>query len=358
MLNLVDSLLFEKPIIYKENHTILSNIKMNDLIKNKNVDNIELVSFRDILSNNSKFRFDKLECDDFIISKNLLSFLKEDCGYFIIKRIFDCRIQYFFNSNNEINLKRVFELFSKKFTYLREGEDGYVYYGKNGKSKIKYGKLIKYIQKFYYNSDDYVNENIEEFVDMYKIRFSMKDFRVSILNGKSILHGYNPQYFETNTGMLGNSCMNCRYSYLKLYTNNPNKIYMLVITNNAGKILSRCLLWRLKKQNNFFLDRVYALDNHIRQAVIDLAKCENWAYRDVDGYICNNYKYTNDGKIKDGRNNINNVSIKLSFKGVKKYPYIDTFYRQRRWSRKLTSKQIKLSYQYNTTRGDRTKILK
>ena len=69
--------------------------------------------------------------------------------------------------------------------------------------------------------------------------------------------------------------------------------------------------------------------------------------------MCDNCKINDDGEVVGSYKK--NISIKLSFKGVKNYPYIDTLSRQRRWSRKLTTKYHRGSYRYNNTNGKRSR---
>jgi hypothetical protein len=170
-----------------------------------------------------------------------------------------------------------------------------------------------------------------------------------------LLLGYDSKYYQRyKTGMLGESCMNDKLHVLKLYSKNPNKVCLFVITNSDDKIISRNLVWRIKKYNNFYFDRVYAIDNYIREAALNVAKEENWMYYIENVGLAEVKRIDGDGEIKRIYNN-GNLKIKLSFKGVKSFPYLDSFRYQRLWSKKLTTKKFeRFAKVYEQTQGGRS----
>ena len=62
---------------------------------------------------------------------------------------------------------------------------------------------------------------------------------------------------------------------------------MFIITNGDDKIVSRNLVWRIEKYNNFLFDRVYSIDNFLSQTAINIAEGENWILWDENGNIKN-----------------------------------------------------------------------
>jgi len=197
-------------------------------------------------------------------------------------------------------------------------------------------------------------KELERYVDIYKARFNTNGYRVSVLNGDDILLGYDTRYqFRKRGTMLNQSCMNDKLNYLKLYMKNPDKIYLFVVTDGDGKIISRNLVWRLKKLNNFLFDRVYSIDNYISDAVKKLAESENWIVYNENRGIQTVKKIDDSGSVKVMKKPT--VKIKLSFKGVKLYPYLDTFKFQIKKTKVLTNKKIKVfSHIYDDTHGRRT----
>lgn len=376
--NLIDSLLYEYPEIDHEKHLILSNVKLSTIMEVENNDKAEYVSLPDYLDEmvSSKYysnyyksmmghfhhfnRYAKywqdMELGNFYISKRLLEFLIDDENLYSIKKFFSMNME---TKTDFHKSKKLFDIFIKKFNYLKEGENGYLYYGKN---IIRYGKFIKMILEVLHKPTEafFINiqkQEVEESVDKYKSKFNVSQFKISVLNGRDILCGYNRDY-QRNIGetMLRKSCMNDKPTFLDMYAKNKKKIFLLVITDGEGKIVSRNLMWKLKKYNNFLCDRIYANDKHIKEIVIKLAESENWIIYSERGDLYNTNMINKNGEPKPI--NKKTFSIRLKFRGVKKYPYLDTFKNQRLFSRKLTNKNLKfLFHLYEETDGSREDFL-
>jgi len=376
-INLIDSLLDAPPIIDREKCTIKSDIPLSNILTSfvsPNENKSELVIFSHQLdqieydrrtrqyvgsyygvSRTDRYRsmWEKINPSRFIISKKLLEFLIENSRMNVIQKFFqlDCS-----DRNEFLRYKEAFSLIVDKFNYLKEGEAGYLIYGERGNSQIRYGKFINTLYDIlcinsYYNNK---NQEIEQAVDQYKSKFSISKYKVCVLNGRDLLLGYDIAYQQKyQSGMLGGSCMNDKKQYLKLYSKNPDKIYLFVITNSDDKIISRNLVWRIKKYNNFFFDRVYAIDNYIRNVAIKIAEEENWMIYVENVGLMKVKRIDIDGEVKEINND--NLKIKLSFKGVHTYPYLDSFRYQRIWSNTLTTKRVnKFRHLYEYTNGGRS----
>lgn len=390
-INLIDTLLSEKPIIDRENHTVNSEISLSNIlqtsIETQKFEFVFLPSYldeiynRNIQSNSgvtligngryypgssysvnsigylgylNKFEnaWKTLKLDKFIISKKLLDFFIYNCDIHLITSLFKMEYNNIKENERFIN---IFTMIINKFNYLKEGENGYLIYGKKS-NQIRYGKFVNMIIEMILDKPNLDNQrmrNIEFSVDIYKSKFSTREYKICILTGKDILVGYNRRYQKGGNTMLYNSCMNSEYPSLKLYTINPKKIFLLVITNNEGKIISRNLIWKLKKYNNYLFDRVYAMDNYIRKTVLKLARYENWIMFEEGSGVQTIKRINKNGESKNVKGKT--FSIRLSFRGVKKFPYCDTMKYQRIGTRRLTNKKLKfMFYRYEQTRGDRT----
>jgi len=384
-INLIDTLLEEQPFIDTETKTILSNINYSQVlgqsipIKDKS----ELVIFASHLdqinneqylrdgrsrfgngyngyeyrpSNKYRDAWNVFGLDRLIISKKLLEFFMYRCEIYSIKKLFSMSPDIFRGDRKDVSI-RAYYIIIDKFNNLRESEDGYLVYGESG-SKIRYGKFINMINEMFQNGDTmyhkYRVKEIERSVDLYKARFNTSDYKICVLTGEDILYGYNREYqaYRGDT-MLHQSCMNGKQSYLKLYTKNKKKIHLLVITDKDDKIVSRNLIWRLKKYNNFLFDRVYAADNFIERSIRELAESENWIMRNGTASIDSIKKINNeDGTVESipGKT----IKIKLNFFGFIRYPYLDTMLYQRIWSRTLTNKRYnRFMWRYDSTGGNR-----
>lgn len=75
------------------------------------------------------------------------------------------------------------------------------------------------------------------------------------------------------------------------------------------------------------MDRVYSIDNHINKYFNSLAKSNNWVYRQNNAnnnFIINCYMKDINGYLIKNSNDIR-MSINLNIKGIKKFPYMDSF---------------------------------
>ena len=383
-INLIDTLLDEQPRIDWEGYRIYSDVPLSNIIGETipGESKSEYVLFQRQLDKikNEENRYDqlsgstyrthynyyssdhyediwrKLNLGQFVISSRLLRFFTKESDNSIIKIVFNMDMQFF---KDKDAILRVYSELVDKFNYLKEGKDGYLIYGKK-EIKIRYGKFVNMLYKLMYGDKDNglkeINQQeIEKSVDFYKTKFNTGGYRVSVLVGDDIKLGYDRKFQLRKTDtMLYQSCMNDKPDFLNLYAINTEKIYLLVITNDDGKIISRNLMWRLKKYNNFLFDRVYAVDNYVRNASLKIAELENWITY-VEGVgVTGMKKIGLDGEAKKVNNS--NLKIKLNFNGVNRFPYLDTFMYQRRWGKTLTNKRLyRYCYKYEQTGGGRTK---
>lgn len=169
-------------------------------------------------------------------------------------------------------------------------------------------------------------KELETFVNNFKAQYDIivnevyKDLK--LVKGIDIREYYSyTKYAEPNCkGTLWNSCM--RYDkcgeYLDMYTENPNNIQLLVLTEGE-KIKGRALVWELDTPDRIFMDRVYTIHDSDVNLFIDYAKKNNWLYKPTQNSVINNisedvelscYLYSGE---KD-----------LSFLEAMQYPYMDT----------------------------------
>ena len=154
------------------------------------------------------------------------------------------------------------------------------------RNPIKIGRLIKrLLQVANYNASD---KEIEEFVNKYKATYAtMKDkFRnFKIVSGEEIKYHYSfKNYGGNRKGTLGSSCMRhekCQ-DYFKIYTENPNQIRLLVLTDPlTNKTMGRALVWNATCNNTpiTFMDRIYTIDDSAVEQFMEYAKENGWSYK-------------------------------------------------------------------------------
>lgn len=245
-------------------------------------------------------------------------------------------------------------LLKEKYNHMQPSLDGYVRYGNTYASKIKIGRLINILHREL-TGEFLPPSSVEEIANKYKATFDVPSNRIALLNGRDLLLGYDTRYHHGGSNMLAKSCMNNKFTLLKLYSSNPDKVYLLAIIGKDGKILSRNLLWRIKRYDTFLLDRVYSANDHLVVLSRKIAEAQGWIYRRKSGALGNLFVDRGDGQLV--RRNIRKVKVKMSFNGVKKYPYIDTMAYRRFFGRTLTPvipRMSLLTVEYRDTIGRRS----
>jgi hypothetical protein len=265
-----------------------------------------------------------------------MSTLKFDQNFenFIYDSSSRCRVVDIIKKGGGIFLKRVGDYIKvenhlmisyipkNKLEFINSDEDGF----SNGKyrSKMRIGRFVsKFIREDVTKIiSDYDNE---VFVNIFKSYFDTSN--LFVVEGEDILKYYNQESYLDVNGGLWQSCM--RYpeknSYMKIYSENPNKIKMLIQLTQNGKLRSRALLWTgyVDTNGNIYnvMDRIYTIYDH------DITLFKKWASE--NGYY---HKYEQSSKSRllfvrpeDGEVVKLFLKIELDNVEMKKYPYVDTF---------------------------------
>ena len=158
-----------------------------------------------------------------------------------------------------------------------------------------------------------------------------------ILNGNDILKGYTKENYGAKRGTLHQSCMGDKYDYLNLYTENPDKISLMVFSSieEPDKIIGRCLLWKCDDGVEYH-DRIYYTEDWLEYSFNSI--CVKQGYQKI-------YTTTTD------------ASISLSKLDFLLYPYLDTFYSVSFKKKRLyynPSGNKKIKYLFQTTTGQIT----
>lgn len=166
---------------------------------------------------------------------------------------------------------------------------------------------------------DVSNTEIEKFSTLYRTVQSNPAFRFKVVDGQDILRYYLYDSYAEQTASLGASCMkhrNCQ-SFLNIYAENPDKIKLLIMLDQADKLLGRALLWNTDPK---IMDRIYTID--------DEEYCwhfKNWA--DSNGYLYKKEQRWNNTLFFEGKGKTTylELSIKLENWDFHRQPYLDTF---------------------------------
>jgi hypothetical protein len=136
---------------------------------------------------------------------------------------------------------------------------------------------------------------------------------IKLVSGGEILKWYNSDNTETaEHTTLANSCMrgDDKNNYMKLYSDNPEKIKLVIKLNSDGKLVARALVWKLdfsQGEFDYYMDRCYY---NVEE---DVEILFTWL-RKQPGYQNSNRA-----------SNPENMIVKLEKVNFKYYPYVDTF---------------------------------
>jgi len=196
-------------------------------------------------------------------------------------------------------------------------------YSYKGRGEINIGKAVRYIMTLIAEAPS--AKDVEEFVNAYKSTQEIDSWKFKMLEGDDIAKYYNQKKYYLPTGSLGGSCMaDESKGMFKLYSQNPDKVRLLVLIDEAAdKICGRALVWKLKKSPcsaEFFMDRVYANRDS------DVFKFKKFA--EESGFLykakMNSHTDTNVDFIFNGAAVSGVIKVGPVDAGFRRYPFVDT----------------------------------
>jgi len=219
---------------------------------------------------------------------------------------------------------------------------------RNKKLSIKLGRLTRKIveafnEKIISNPKNkpfqFLDKDIEKLHNQW-MSTHPSEIKYELLTGKDILKGYTYSNYAEGYGTLHNSCMTNeklgeKYkSYLKLYTENPEQVSLLVFYDQEDptKIAGRTLIWKCN-DGLIYNDRIYYT--------------KDW-YEGAYQNVCKQLEY------KDAYNTKDKISVTLNNISFKDYPYVDSFYTisfKRKTLYVNPPNEFKFKYQLRNTQG-------
>ena len=194
-------------------------------------------------------------------------------------------------------------------------------------------KIGRFINKIADNS--FTPRDIELFVNEYKSIYAVTlggySDRITIGKGEDVKWSYETINYYDTTGSLGGSCMNnVEAIRLKIYSDNPRKVKIIMLKHENGKLLGRAILWDKsfirvgdsaddrnsnESVKTGFLDRVYAVNESTENIIRLWARSKGYYVR-MGGMSV----ITPDGRTSKAR-------IKCKLKNLRYLgdrPYLDT----------------------------------
>jgi len=200
----------------------------------------------------------------------------------------------------------------------------------------------------------YTSKEVEDFVNSFKNSNKPAENELKLVKGEEIRKYYLVDNYADESGDLGGSCMRYRrcQPYLDIYVENPNQVQLLIYTNEEDAVIGRALLWKLNdhkssniKESEYFLDRVYGVDDSIKKMFQDYANEKGWAWRTTSSYgDCQDITYK-------GTSYHANMVIVLDKSNFDYYPYMDTFKELDASDNKLYNKEDDINWTLTNTDG-------
>lgn len=164
------------------------------------------------------------------------------------------------------------------------------------------------------------SREVEKFSNLFRSQVNRPRFNFSIIKGPAIRNFYHYDSYQSDRGSLGASCMKhegCQ-RYLDLYVQNPDKISMLIMTDDYGALMGRALLWNFDSYK--IMDRIYTTcDEDLLFYFKQWATENGYLYKSEQNWY-NTLQFEQVGQKKQ------ELKLEISLDtDCRYYPYMDTF---------------------------------
>jgi hypothetical protein len=223
-------------------------------------------------------------------------------------------------------------------------------YSMSGRGEVKIGKIVNYICSL--RNISVTDSDRENFVNAWKASTEVNTIQFKLVSGDDIAKYYNEENYYNKNGTLGSSCMADKSGRtFKLYTENPNKVKLLIYVDGDDKIHGRALVWKVKKspcESKYLMDRIYTNRDSDVIRFKQFADNEGWFYkRHASSHDSEGVVFIYKGKKVAGE-------VKLKLKGdFRYYPYVDTMSYLSKDKDSLSNLPDKKCYQLHDIYGDR-----
>lgn len=223
------------------------------------------------------------------------------------------------------------------------------------RNEAKISKLVNSIFPNEY-TDAEGQKKMREFLSKYAAAVSGKaeEDRFKLIEGEEIRGRYNMEGYAFLEGELGESCM--RYpkcgKYLDIYVENPEVCKLLILTNDEDEVLGRALVWKIDiliEGVEYYMDRIYAVDDSIKEAFKEYADKKRWLKR-----LTSRYGDSRDFKFGEQEYRDIKATVQLKKWDFSKYPYMDTLKRLNKKNGLLVNDDENTSDCYIMTNTDGT----
>lgn len=159
-----------------------------------------------------------------------------------------------------------------------------------------------------------------------------KNIQITIIEGDAIKDAYLRDNYSNILGdstNLHNSCMRteCSQRYFGIYTQNPDKVKMLVARDEENKVLGRALLWQFDDGDKG-MDTIYGSDI-VAQLMIDWAMDNGYWHK--TNQSCHHHNFDGHGLDRHSNAELRDIGklirrVTLSKTEFDHYPFVDSLY--------------------------------
>jgi hypothetical protein len=220
----------------------------------------------------------------------------------------------------------------------------------SGRGEIKIGKIVNYICSL--RGISITDSEREEFVNAWKSSTEVSTIQFKLVSGEDIAKYYDGDKYYSGIGTLGSSCMRDEGKKIfKIYTENADKVKLLIYVDVDDKIHGRALVWKVKKspcESKYFMDRVYTNRDSDINRFKQFADTEGWFYKkNISSQDNDSVRFVYKGKEIAGE-------VKLKLNGdFRNYPYLDTMSFLSKDKDSLSNLSDKKCYYLHSLYGDR-----
>jgi hypothetical protein len=218
-----------------------------------------------------------------------------------------------------------------------------------GRGEVKIGKIVNYICSL--RNISVTDSEREEFVNAWKASTDISTIQFKLVSGDDIVKYYNEGNYYSKSGTLGSSCMKDESGRIfKIYSENTDKVKLLIYVDGDDKVHGRALVWKVKKspcESKYFMDRIYTNRDSDVNRFKDFANNEGWFYKKkMNSHVADNVLFVYKGQDVAGE-----VKLKLEGK-FKSYPFVDTMCFLSKDKDNLSNLSDKKCYHLNSVYGE------
>jgi len=164
-------------------------------------------------------------------------------------------------------------------------------------------------------------KDVEAFSTLFRNVSNRVSVNLQVVKGERIRDFYYYEYYASESGSLGASCM--RYEgcqrYMDIYVDNPGIVSMLAMVSDFGQLVGRALLWDFDGYK--IMDRIYTInDEKFAFYFKEWASKNNYLFKSSQNW----FDTMSFEKIGDKKQSLK-IDIKLPNADYRYYPYMDTF---------------------------------